>query len=92
MTCAFARKSNCTGMSTAYNGTNSIKFTFNYITSIAPKAARKTDLEGVAIRISVRRSVQVNVDVIIGNSPIRMHLYTSMYCRVSDIMLFNFDI
>ena len=61
------------------------------ITSIAPNASEAL-LEGVAIRSSVQRSVQVNVDVIIAKSPIRRHLHTSIYCRVSDIMIFNFDI
>ena len=39
MTCAFDRKWYCNGMSTAYNGTNSNKFTFYYMTSIAHKGS-----------------------------------------------------
>ena len=48
-------------MSTAYNG-------FNYMIPIAPNASEDRS-RGAAIRISVRRSVQVKVDVIIAKSP-----------------------
>ena len=61
MTCAFDRNWDCNGMSTAYNG-------FNYMISIAPNASEDRS-RGAAIRISVRRSVQGKVDVIIAKSP-----------------------
>ena len=40
MTCAFDRKINCNGMSTAHTDTDSIKFTFNDMTSIATNASK----------------------------------------------------
>ena len=61
------------------------------MTSI-PLNSRRTELGGATIRICVRKSVQVNVDVIIGKSPIERQLHTSMDFRVSDIMLLNFEI
>ena len=80
-------------MSTAYNGTKSIQYTFNQLTYITPW---RTELGGAVIRISVRISVQVNVDVIIVISILMLVwsfiLYISTYFRVFDSMLFNFDI
>ena len=70
-------------MSTAHNGTNSIQYPFNYITyrSLTP---RRNELEGAVIRMSVRRSVHVNVYGIIAKRPIQRHHHTSMYFRVFD--------
>ena len=53
---------------------------------------RRTELVDAVIRISVRRSAWVNVEFIIDESPIRRHLHTLMYFRVSDKILLNFDI
>ena len=42
---------------------------------------QRTELGGAAIRISVRRSDPVSVDVVIAKSPIRRHLHTSMFFK-----------
>ena len=55
-----------------------------------------TELGDAVIRISVRISVQVNVDAIIVNVYVIMESnfihYISAYFRVSESILFNFDI
>ena len=63
MTCAFNINLKCNGMSTAYNGTNAINFTFNYLNSRPLPSKTKTFVSHL-YNVGSKFSVQYRTNVI----------------------------